>query len=875
MVRARRPDQSMRKRDTTNDDTRQALKWPLWLTRAGLVAEQVTWAFWPLWTILFAVIALLALGVQDHLPQPAVLAGALLAVAGALWFLLSGARRFHWPAQIEARDRIDATLPGRPLAALDDEQAIGAGDTQSEYVWRAHIRRMRERARDARPVAPDLRIAGRDPFGLRYIAFTAFLVAMVFGSLWRVASVGDTLAPPAAALASGPAWEGWVEPPAYTGKPGLYLNDISGDTLRVPKGSQITLRFYGQVGALSLSETVSGQTPPASEDGAEPVMSHQIEITQSGDLAVEGQGGRAWTVIMEPDQPPSVQISASQARGRGGEIQQPFVAKDDYGVVAGSVEITLDLQAVDRRHGLAVAPDPREALVVDLPMPITGDRSRFEEVFAENFSEHPWARMPVLMQFQVEDTPGQIGESSQINANLGGKRFFDPLAAAIIEQRRDLLWTLQNGPRVVQIMRAIRHEPGEEFPSSATYLKYRTVLRQLESAVETELTPEARDEITQVLWDLAVQIEDGDLANARERLERAQDRLSQAMRQGASDEEIAELMEELREAMQDFIRELAQNQQQNGEQQQAENQQETQELSQQDLQDMMDRIQELMEQGRMAEAQELLEQLRRMMENMQVAQGEGGQQSPGQQAMEGLAETLRNQQGLSDDAFRDLQEQFNPGANPGGNAGESQQNQGRDGGQGQGRDHQGQGGQQGQDQTDGQGQSGGQPGSDEQSLADRQQVLRNELNRQQQNMPGLGGEEGQAARDALDRAGRAMDRAEENLREDDLAGALDDQAEAMEALREGMRNMGEALAQQQQNQAGQQGEAMGRANPNGQRDPLGREAGSEGNIGTSESLVPGEDRRARDLLDELRRRSSEQDRPQIELDYLRRLLDRF
>ena len=89
-------------------------------------------------------------------------------------------------------------------------------------------------------------------------------------------------------------------------------------------------------------------------------------------------------------------------------------------------------------------------------------------------------------------------------------------------------------------------------------------------------------------------------------------------------------------------------------------------MTQDDIQRMMDRIQELMEQGRMAEAQEALEQLRQMMENMQVTQGQGQQgQSPGEQAMEGLAETLREQQGLSDQAFRDLQEQFNPGQQQG------------------------------------------------------------------------------------------------------------------------------------------------------------------------------------------------------------------
>jgi hypothetical protein len=121
-----------------------------------------------------------------------------------------------------------------------------------------------------------------------------------------------------------------------------------------------------------------------------------------------------------------------------------------------------------------------------------------------------------------------------------------------------------------------------------------------------------------------------------------------------------------------------------------------------------------------------------------------------------------------------------------------------------------------------------------------------------------------------------MERAEEALRERNLGQALDDQAEAMEALREGMRNLGEALAQQRQ-QEGQQGEAFGQGDPSTRRDPLGRNLGNAGRIGTDENLLQGDDvyRRAEELLDEIRRRSGDQSRPQLELDYLERLLDRF
>jgi hypothetical protein len=286
-----------------------------------------------------------------------------------------------------------------------------------------------------------------------------------------------------------------------------------------------------------------------------------------------------------------------------------------------------------------------------------------------------------------------------------------------------------------------------------------------------------------------------------------------------------------------------------------------------------------MEQGRMAEAEQALRELQELMENMRVTQGQQGQGGgEGQQAMEGLAETLREQQGLSDQAFRDLQEQFNPNAQ----AGESQGNEGRDGGSGRGQSHQGGEGGMGQEggSEQGQGQGGSQSPGGEQgegaagSLADRQQALREELRRQQQGLP-LGGEEGAAARDALDRAGRAMDGAEDALRQDDLAGAIDKQAEAMEALREGMRELGEALAQQQGPASTRQGRADG--GQAGQRDPLGRNR-PDGDSGMVEGGALGDGnayRRAWDLLEEIRRRADESERSDGERGYLRRLLDRF
>ncbi|MEJ6812804.1 MAG: DUF4175 domain-containing protein [Octadecabacter sp.] len=878
---------------------------PVLLTRLGLIAERVTKCFWPFWTVLFFALAPLILGRQDFLPLEVVWGYGVVAILALLWTLYRGIRRLNWPSEAEAVARVDARLVGRPIAALNDVQAIGADDVGSQAIWDAHLVRMQEKTRDARAVEPDLRVSSNDPYGLRYIAVLFMVVALLFGSIWPVGSVAEA-GTGTELLATGPVWEGWIEPPAYTGKPTLYLADIIANRVQVPQGSFITLRLYGQEGDLAVNETVSGRTDDL---GAATDQQQGFEVTQAGRLEIEGEGGATWQILLLEDEAPTVELTGPIEADAQGKMSQPFSAMDDYGVLAGVATIELNLEGVDRRHGLTIEPDLRTVIVIDLPMPFSGGRTDFEEFLIDDFSEHPWANLPVVLTLQVEDGLGQTGASDPENIILPGRRFFQPIARAVIEQRRDILWSKANAPRAAQVLRAVSNRPDELFPDETTYLRLRAIIRRLEAMETSGLSDEVQDELSLALWELAVQLEEGSLADARARLERAQERLEEAMRNGASDEEIAELMQELREAMSDYMQQLANEMEpsDNDGTDQPDQQQNGETITQDELQALMDRIQELMEEGRMAEAMELMEQLNELMENLQMTEGgeggEGGPRTPGQQSMEDLAETLRDQQDLTDEAFRDLQEQFNQGQEQGQDPGDQSgqqpgQQPGEQGGQQpgeQGQDGQdGQGGQQpGQQQGQGQGQGdntqggltdesgqGGEGGGGAQSLAERQQALRDGLNQLRNGLPGLSGDAADNAEQSLERAEGAMDGAEDALRDGDLAEAIDQQAEAMDALRDGLRNLGQALAENQmdeleEGQGTQTGNAEGRPEPE-RRDPLGRQIGNSGQFGTEESMLQDEiNRRAEELLQELRNRSADQERPQLELDYLRRLLDRF
>ncbi|MGJ5621200.1 DUF4175 domain-containing protein [Sulfitobacter sp. MF3-043] len=873
----------------TPNDLRRGLailRWPLRLTRVGMLAESLVNSLWPLMTVCLLVLAALMLGLQDVVMIEVVWAGAVAAAVAALGALIYALRRFRIPSRNDAMERLDRSLPGRPIQAMMDDQIIGEGDDASMAVWRTHKARMMARAALARPVPADLRVSRRDPYALRFVAVLAFAVALLFGSIWRVGSVAD-MAPSGGGLANGPVWEGWAEPPRYTGKPTLYLNDLAEGAIDLPNGTLITLRFYGQVGALTLSETVSGRTSdvPAASDAAQ-----DFTVLQDGTIAVDGPGGRHWEIAVVEDLAPEVDVLGPPEVSALGEMRLPFAARDDYGVEAGEARIILDLAAVDRRHGLSLDPEPRSEVIVALPTPIAGDRANFEENLTDDFSKHPWANLPVKISLSVLDAAEQQGDAVPTDLILPGRRFFDPTAAAVIEMRRDLLWSRANAPRMAQILRAVSYRPQDLFRSETTELRLRKVIRHLEIHTRFGLSDDVQEQLAEDMWGLAIELEEGVLADALERMRRAQDRLNEAIKNGASKEEIAELMDELRRATEDYLdqlqRQQAQEQDRNGTDEPDRQQGEGMRMTQDDLQRMMDHIQELMEQGRMAEAEQALKELQELMENMRVTEGQPGQggKSPGEQAMEGLSDTLREQQGLSDQAFRDLQEQFNPNAQ----AGENDGNEGRNGGQGRGQSHEGQNGQgqgSGEQQGEGQGQNGPAPeggeqgegfGKGEDGLADRQEALRDELRRQQGHLPGQGTPEGDAAREALDRAGRAMDEAEDALRNGDLAEAIDNQAQAMEALREGMRSLADAMEQQENQQPGQ-GTAPSERRAEAQ-DPLGRDREGSSSNGAPDGKLrqgPGGAGTARKLLDEIRRRSGETQRPEVERDYLKRLLDEF
>jgi hypothetical protein len=120
-----------------------------------------------------------------------------------------------------------------------------------------------------------------------------------------------------------------------------------------------------------------------------------------------------------------------------------------------------------------------------------------------------------------------------------------------------------------------------------------------------------------------------------------------------------------------------------------------------------------------------------------------------------------------------------------------------------------------------------------------------------------------------------MGEAEGELGGGDADGAVDSQGRALEALRRGAQGMAQSMQQQMGQGPGPGAPGrIGQGRANQDTDPLGRPLRGRDYGDDTTVKVPREIdvQRARRILEELRKRFGENFRPQLELDYIERLL---
>jgi len=797
------------------------------------------------------------------------MAGLALFAAAALASLLPLVR-FRWPSRDAALRRLEVRtgLDHRPLAGLADtlsQTEAASADPATRILWETHRRRLQERLGALRAGLPSPRLDRRDPYALRALAALLLVAGFFHAGEDRIALLRSAFATGPAVSSAPLRIDAWVAPPAYTGRAPIVLTS-AGEQERelapvsVPHKSAVVVRVEGgeaQVERVAPDGTV---TPGERQGPGGRLVEYRVPLEADASVRVlRGDSRQAsWSFTVEPDRAPVIALTKDPERAQSGAFKLSYSVEDDYGVVEAEARFA-PLQAPTSAGGSATPARPLYGPpVMRLSLPQRRSRAGSAETMRD-LTDHPWAGARVKLTLAARDEAEQWGTSPEKETVLPSRRFANPLARAVVEQRRLLAMDANARERVVRALDALMIEPERRINNSAVYLGLVTAQWRLKGGADDDRLRSVVDQ----LWEVALRIENGDLSGAERDLRAAQEALREALERGASDAEIEKLMQDLREAMNRFLNEMTAQMQRQPPQEAGPMPPNARMVTPQDLDRMMRQLEDLAKSGARDAAKELLAQLQNMMENMQAARPmpqQDGQQSQMGQAMDKLGDMIREQQRLMNETFRQ-----------GGQQGRQGRQQGREGRQ-QGRQpgqQPGQGRQPGQGQQPGQGGSPGELAEALRQLQEGQGALREQL---QQLLDQLGqmGQSGQGSQQ-LGQAGESMGNAERSLGQGTPGDALDSQAQALERMRQGAQ----ALQQQMADQMGPGQGRMQRGMAND--DPLGRPRRNDGFESNSQVRVPDEPdiQRAREILEELRRRLSDPNRPRLELDYLERLIERF
>jgi uncharacterized protein (TIGR02302 family) len=746
----------------------------------------------------------------------------------------------------------------RPATAVSDHIAANEHDPVAQALWQAHVERALLSARKIKAGWPMPRLSLRDPMALR--ALVSILVVATF-----FAASGERFKRVAAAFD----WHGvvapanfridaWITPPVYTGRPPVMLPGLRpGETAQnapaapvaVPSGSQLVIRATGKV-HFDIIRKGGIEDAPAEARVPLPAGTEERRLVIKGDgsAAVHGVLGSdlVWNFTAIPDRAPTIDLIRDPERQARGALRLDYRVEDDYGVIEAKATFARKEEKTSDKPPRPLFSAPDYALVLPQQRTRAGTAQTTHDL-----TEHPWAGTDVMLTLVARDEAGNEGRSEPRELQLPQRIFVKPLARALIEQRRNLALDAESKPIVLTALDALTIAPERFTPEAGVYLGLRSIYHDLEHAKSDD----ALRDVVARLWDMAVQLEDGNVSQAEQALRQAQEALRQALERGASDEEIKKLMDQLRAAMDKFLQALAEEMRKNPQQlTRPLDRNNTRMLSQQDLKSMLDRLENLARSGNKDAARQLLEQLQSMLENLQMArpgaQGDDGDDDDMMSALDELGDMIRKQQQLRDKTFKQGQENR--------------------------RDRQR--GQQGQNQM-------GDLRQDQQGLRDRLNKLLEQLRQRglgqqgQQGQKGQQGQQGQGGDEMgeLGDAGEAMGEAEGQLGEGDADGAVGSQGRALEAMRKGAKGLAQSMQQQGMGPGPNGRPGRGQSRAQQETDPLGRPMRRGDYSDDFTVKVPGEidAQRARRILEELRKRFGESFRPQLELDYIERLLKDF
>lgn len=805
----------------------------------------------------------------------------LVFFGGFFYFLHKDILTFRLPDSTALDQRIEArnNLLRGHISALEDKIS-NPKKSLTRVLWGHFEQQILSTFTKLRSPHPRALLSKRDPYALRFLAVLMFITGLsVSGSQWSERITDGLLAvSPSFSVNKSSAVSLWITPPEYTNMAQIYLKggEEFKEPIPIPQGSVLKLSMKSNLGFLFPPVFQNGNIRISPEYMGDGIYGLETPVHEGATLAIRHlfYASAMWKYNFIPDLPPEIGFATQKDKESEktheekpkekkekyeivseNQLRFPLWLKDDYGVESLSMHMNLDDVVMDKPLGKDFS-DNR--LIMSPPA------TEFKIDPSYDLSWHTWAGLPVVITFEAKDHIGQITASERLSLVLPERKFEHPVAKSLIKVRKSLAWNYKEDfSALAGDLESLLRASDFMNQDDVLYLAIKVAAARLQlvnDKPQEERTLAAQD-IIKLLWMAAISVEDGDLALAMLELKEAQKNLETAMANPkTTDAEIARLMDELQEKMNNAFAEMQKEMQKrmaNGEQiPQIPDDMMNNVISPDAMAKMMEQLQSAIKSGDKAGAQEMLSQIQRMMDMMDSSTMTMQLPSDMQMMQDGvneLEELIKKQQALLEQTSEQAEHaEMNTPAPAIAPDLETLKDMGME-----------------NMPPPPQPNSNSMTSASESHKAE-QQALRYILGQLMMDA----GEKLDEIPKNMGQAEQSMRGSEEALGEEDFHSSIPHQEETIKHLKEAQKDLSKQLSARMQMMVG-----MGLSG--GQKyDPLGRPYGEDqqnGQAHGSDVKIPDESRRKRveEILDLLRRRSGEFDRPDDELEYFRRLLRQF
>ncbi len=317
-----------------------------------------------------------------------------------------------------------------------------------------------------------------------------------------------------------------ITPPDYTRLGAVVLSDgtrplertSDGGVIHAPVGSIISLSTDEQHWRPAMVWGKEAAALRAQGDGTY-ALSGEIKADSNVQIREGSQILAKWPIRVVADEKPTVAMLAPLQITARQSLKISMDAEDDYGVSYLGL-------------GLSLSDEPGAP---EMFVPLnTYQSNSVHEVQYANLISHPWAGRKVKARLVALDGAGQEARSQSVEIDLPRMKFRNVLAMSLVQIRNGLLEggdALHPALRRLKIMAA---GPEHSSHDVATYLGIRTAYLRAARAADFE----QRKEIAALLWDMALDQEDGGIAIAREEMHDRLDRLRMVIKSSASNGDI-------------------------------------------------------------------------------------------------------------------------------------------------------------------------------------------------------------------------------------------------------------------------------------------------------------------------------------------------